>query len=895
MVLKVAVVPFFDSPDKGDGGIRRVVEAQKKYLPEFDIEVIDNIENSDIVAIHGAYPLKTLGKPSVLHTHGLYWHPEYEWSDWAHKANNGVISSMKQADIVTSPSKWVARILAKGMWLDSPVLYHGIEPDEWKPGIKDQAYVLWNKTRVDPICEVDTLEELAKRLPQVQFVSTFGPLLNNITHTGRLPLEAAKQYIENASIYLCNTRETFGIGTLEAMACEVPILGWNWGGQREIVQHKVHGWLSQPGDFDDLVRGLHYCLEHREELGKAAREHVLRNFTWRAAMERYAILYKEVHKHTRVDPKTKLKRPKVSVIITCYNLANLLPRAVQSVLVQTMDDYEIIIVNDASPDDTKAVATALAKGNKKIKVINNTENLYLAGALNAGIAVASGKYIVPLDADNELAPEALQLLSEPLDKGWLDVTNATRYHVDITYGSMEVVEEDGKRFISDWPPRTFSYEDQISHKNQISSTSMYRKRIWSRIGGYRRRCRTAEDADFWCRASSFGAVPHKVTDAVTLIYHNRNDSMSHKERDWAWHDWYKFGSVVPPFGAALPPKEKVEIRTDEPARITVVIPVGPNHTELVVDAVDSIVNQTYTKWDVIVVNDSGKEIPWIHPFVKVLSTNGPGGMGPAVARNIGIAASTTPYFILLDADDFLQPEALQLMLEAHVPKSYVYTDWITHESGEIHQTENYNCDDIRRKLPHSVTCLYERAAWTKVGGFDEKISAWEDWDFVIALADAGYCGIRVPVPLLHYRMQAGTVRESKWANKDANKAELDRKWTKYLVNGEPFMACGGCSQKVAPSPPTVLQSLNGNNGQAAAQMSNDLVQVQYVGDQPPRTYRGSTTGTEYRFGQPSHLVKYVYRSDAEMFALRNEFRVMENGHAIIVPSQQLQAAGPPSR
>lgn len=884
--IKLAIVPSFDSPEKGDGGIRRVVEAQQKHLPNMGFEIVNDIESADLVAIHGAYPIET-NKLSVLHTHGLYWTPEYEWSSWCYKANEGVVASMKRADIVTAPSQWVARILARGMWLDTPVLYHGIDPEDWEPGQPgDKSYVLWNKTRIDPICETETLDRLSLIAGDIDFVSTFGPLNNNITHTGRLPLEAAKKYIQNAGVYLCNTRETFGIGTLEAMACGVPILGWNWGGQREIVKHREHGWLANPGDFDSLLEGLRYCLANREELGQAARAHVLANFTWKAAMERYATLYKELYKQSRII------RPKVSVIITCYNLAQYLPRAVESVLAQTMKDFEIVIVNDASPDNTLEVAQGLAKKDKRIKIVNNPTNLYLAGALNAGINVSTGKYIIPLDADNELPPEALQLLSEPLDNGWLDTHTALRHPVDITYGSMEVVEEDGSHLVSDWPPRNFSYEDQMAHHNQISSTAMYRRRIWQRIGGYRKRCPTAEDADFWCRASSFGATPHKVTDAVTLIYHNRSDSMSHVQRDWAWHSWYTFGSITP-FGAALPPdSEQLVIQTHEPPKISVIIPVGPLHTELVIDAVDSIVNQTYDKWDIIVVNDSGKDLPWIHPFVRVLNTP-KAGSGPAIARNIGISASVTPLFILLDADDFLQPEALQLMFGAWEPGTYVYTDWVVHETGAVHETENYRCVDVLQKLPHAVTCLYERAGWVAVGGFDEKLNAWEDWDFVIALASKGYCGVRVPVPLLHYRVKSGTIREEKYANVEANKNEIAHKWSKYIINGEPLMACGGCGSK-SPAAPVMTANANSNGfGSGVQGDGSGLVQVQYLGDQAPRTYRGPATGTEYRFGTPSHAIKYVYKADAELFQQRGEFKVMQNGMTVVEPSKQLEAAGVP--
>lgn len=882
---KVLIWPSFDSADRGDGGIRRVVEAQKKYLPKYGYEIVQTmgldprvvVDQADIVAVHGGAWLD-VDKPIVSHGHGLYW-SDYSWATWAHELNKEVVAAARKAEVVTSPSKWVSRILARGMMVDSPVLYHGIEPREWKAGDKSEAYVLWNKTRLDPICDVEPLGVLARMAPDVRFVTTFSPreAPTNVTTTGRLSYERAKGYVQDSSVYLCNTRETFGIGTLEAMVSETPILGWNWGGQREIVEHKVTGWLARPGDYESLHEGLVYCLANRERLGHAARAHVLKNFTWASAIKKYAELYDNVlaaWKQSRMAPRT-------SVVITSYNLGSLLPRAVESVRKQTDASWEVIIVDDKSTDDSLDVARNLAASDERIRVVANVENLYLAGALNAGIRAARGRYIVPLDADNELGSNALEVLGNHLD---------AHRDVDIAYGRMEVVEEDGKRWVSDWPPENFDYVRQLSHRNQIPSTSMYRKTVWERVGGYRRRCRTAEDADFWCRATSFGAYPAKATDASTLIYHNRGDSMSHVEKDWPWHAWYPWKDGGEPFGAARPWPRETVISSYEPVKITVVIPVGPGHEELVVDAVDSLVAQTYTNWDCIVINDTGAPLPWIHPFVKLINTTG--NQGPAVARNLGIAASNTPLWIPLDADDFLQPEALEALYKAWTPGTYIYSDWIVHETGEIKQSFDFNCKELLQKLPHAVTALYEREAWEKVGGFDEKLQAWEDWDFVIAIAASGYCGVRLTQPLLHYRMQAGKRREMHYAGKEEYKKEIAAKWHKYIIEGQE-MPCGGCGKNRV-----VFAPMNTNGAAVQQQQSvvagNELILLEFQGSEGngARTYKGKS-GATYRFGaDPEHRLGYVRAQDAAELLLRSEF---QRSDKVVAQKDLLQAAGPPTR
>lgn len=905
--MKLFIYPFFGDKDTGEGGIRRVVEAQKKYLPLVGVEIVDDPNKADLCAYHGGDWLDT-DRPVVLHCHGLYW-AEYDWANWAHELNNRVIDSMRRAALVTAPSKWVQHIIQRGMMLDAPVLYHGVDPDDWteEPASYSwtpESYVLWNKTRPDPVCDPSPVNKLASLSRDVQFVSTFGEDADNIRLTDRTDSTTALEYVRNAGIYLATTRETFGIGTLEAMAAGVPILGWRWGGQAEFVEHKVTGYLATPGDYDDLLYGLRWCIENREKLGKAARLTVLQSWTWPSIMAQYVTLYRQVLRRSIRKPG----QPKVSVVITCYNLAETLPRAVDSVLKQDQWnplDTEIVIVNDNSPDDTAAVSAKLAAKRKNIKVVTNESNLYLSGALNAGISAANGRYIVPLDADNELGPLALRLLSDALDKGYKNPTTGKLEHIDIAYGAMELVDESGvnEPFTSGWPGQ-FNYTEQMRHRNQIPSTSMYRKSVWERVGGYRRRCRTAEDADFWCRATSFGAIPRRVTDAVTLVYHDRSDSMSHVQQDWAWHDWYTWSRIprLTPFGAARTDGGKVNIPTYEPALITVVIPVGPGHAQYVQDAVDSLVSQTFTRWRCVIVNDSGEKLPLLPPFVEVIEVNREIPVGPSLARNIAISSIRTALFVPLDADDYLQPDALERLYitwKSLGPEYYVYGDWYVQETKERYNAPEYDCSELTQRLPHAVTALYTKAQWEKVGGFDEQLQAWEDWDFVLALAANGFCGARCDTPIFQYRMSTGGRREAMYAKRDELKKFISDKWQDYIVKGAPLMACSGCGKRNSQQTAALFDDPNRHVEQAAARMSSAVtpdgtVLIEYIGGSPGVTYRGQVTGTSYKFGNvEGRSKKYVFARDAESFLARvKEFRIA----TVETPSQPvLEASGPPVR
>ncbi len=97
----------------------------------------------------------------------------------------------------------------------------------------------------------------------------------------------------------------------------------------------------------------------------------------------------------------KNNNPKVSVIIPTYNRANLLPRAIESVLKQTFKDFELIIVDDGSTDNTKEIVNNYIKKDNRIKYIYQENSGGPAKPKNTGIKIAKGKYIAFLDSDDE--------------------------------------------------------------------------------------------------------------------------------------------------------------------------------------------------------------------------------------------------------------------------------------------------------------------------------------------------------------------------------------------------------------------------------------------------------------------------------------------------------------
>lgn len=201
--------------------------------------------------------------------------------------------------------------------------------------------------------------------------------------------------------------------------------------------------------------------------------------------------------------------PTVSVIIPCYNQGEFLPEAVESVLSQTFDDFEIVIVNDGSTE-LATVACCNSFDDPKIKVLNTT-NKGLATARNNGIRAASGTYILPLDADDKIGPsylrEAVGFIEKHSDVG-IVYCNAR------LFGAID----------GDWQLPEYHLLEML-RDNIIFCTALFRKRDWQKVGGYDPAMIYGwEDYDFWLSLIESGLQVHRL-EGRYFYYRVNSDSM----------------------------------------------------------------------------------------------------------------------------------------------------------------------------------------------------------------------------------------------------------------------------------------------------------------------------------------------------------------------------------
>ncbi|MDO5012825.1 MAG: glycosyltransferase family 2 protein, partial [Pseudomonadota bacterium] len=107
--------------------------------------------------------------------------------------------------------------------------------------------------------------------------------------------------------------------------------------------------------------------------------------------------------------------PRVSVLMPAYNSEKYVAQAIESILNQTFTDFEFIIINDGSTDDTPKIVREYAARDPRIKFIDNAQNQGLIAVLNQGLDLCTGEYIARMDSDDISHPERFQLQVEYLD------------------------------------------------------------------------------------------------------------------------------------------------------------------------------------------------------------------------------------------------------------------------------------------------------------------------------------------------------------------------------------------------------------------------------------------------------------------------------------------------
>jgi glycosyltransferase involved in cell wall biosynthesis len=215
--------------------------------------------------------------------------------------------------------------------------------------------------------------------------------------------------------------------------------------------------------------------------------------------------------------------PKVSIIVPCYNQAQYLDEALQSIFDQTITNWECLIVNDGSPDTTEEVARKWEAIDPRFTHVYK-ENGGVSSARNLGTKEAKGEFILTLDADDNYAVTFLEKALAVL----------------INNPEIGIVSSWGRYFTNDKQLQVFrstaqSVTDFLFHNGANNGSSLFRKVCWEQVGGYDENPENGyEDWEFYLRVCALGwkvQIIEEVLFYYRLNIGSRSSGMNRKHNE----------------------------------------------------------------------------------------------------------------------------------------------------------------------------------------------------------------------------------------------------------------------------------------------------------------------------------------------------------------------------
>lgn len=264
-----------------------------------------------------------------------------------------------------------------------------------------------------------------------------------------------------------NDVEGFGIVYLEAAAAGLPIVAGKSGGVSEAVLDGETGWLVEPGSAQDARRKIEQLLQdsHRAQtMGQTGRQRILEKFRW----------------ETRAESLTN-RLPLVSIIVPVFNRARVLDQCLNCLRQQSYRHFEVIVVDDGSREN---ISEVFEKYRFSSWQYFRQENQGAPRARNRGFERSQGQYILFLDADALLRPDALELMV----KRMFEQPDVSVVYSDFHFG--------WKRFRG----RPFSLE-ALRKGNFIHTTALMRREVFF---GFDESLKRFQDWDLWLTIASKG-------------------------------------------------------------------------------------------------------------------------------------------------------------------------------------------------------------------------------------------------------------------------------------------------------------------------------------------------------------------------------------------------------
>ena len=480
--------------------------------------------------------------------------------------------------------------------------------------------------------------------------------------------------------------------------------------------------------------------------------------------------------------------PLISIITPVFNTpVAWLEAAIDSVLAQAYENWELLLIDDASTDaGTIAALPVMAARDSRIRIARLPESGGISAASNEGLVNASGEFVGLFDHDDLLEPDALYRTAKLLQ---------THPDADLIYSDEDKLTEhgfDAPLFKPDWSPDFFLSYNSICHFTTL------RRTLVDEVGGFRSRFDGAQDYDLFLRITERTQRIHHIP---RILYHWRRSASStsdnirrkpkaleagksaiaeylarrgeqaHVAVDWRTHAYWVKRDVV------------------EPKKVCIIIPARDG-IPLLSRCVDSIVNKTsYTDYEIVIVNNDSETQEARDYFSqlrhRLLHFRGPFNF--SAINNFAVERTSCPWLLFLNNDvEVIEPDWLSVMVE-HVQRPEVgavgarllYPDDTVQHAGVVlgvggiaqHAFRGFPAEDpgVNRQLQvtrnySSVTgaCLLTRRdVFDQVGGFDEERLpvTFNDVDLCLKMRRAGFLVVYTPFAKL-YHHESATRRRS---------------------------------------------------------------------------------------------------------------------------------------
>ena len=206
--------------------------------------------------------------------------------------------------------------------------------------------------------------------------------------------------------------------------------------------------------------------------------------------------------------------------------------------------------------------------------------------------------------------------------------------------------------------------------------------------------------------------------------------------------------------------------------VSIIVPCY-NHGIYLPESIESIINQTYSSWEIIIVNDGSKDNTeeianqlietYLDKPIKLINQK---NQGVAIARETGIKESSGRFILFLDADDLIHPQFLEetvaiLLEQAEVGFVYVDVQYFGVKT-ELVKYDDFNPRQFLYANQATVSSLFRKELYDLIGGFKQEMDfAWEDWEFWISIIEEGWQGFHLAKPYLYYRQHETGSRQNR--------------------------------------------------------------------------------------------------------------------------------------